>query len=118
MALSIGVTLISVTIAAGQSLSPETDLGGQTLVGIYMPAAWSTAGLTFQISPDNGQSWFEHTSSGGVETDFTVAAGQYIAVDPTLWRGVYSLKLRSGTSAAPVAQTAGATLQLAVKVVN
>jgi len=109
------VNLIPVTIAAGQSLSSAVDIGEQTIVGIYMPASWTAASLTFQASPDGDVTFFEHYNSGGVETTFTVAAGQYIAIDSTLWWGVYSLKLRSGTAGAPVVQPSGATFQLAVR---
>lgn len=117
MAAQMGVSLQTVTIGAGQALSPQVDLGAMTLVGIVTPAAWTAAGLTFQISPDGGATWLEHYNSAGAETTFTVAASQYIAVDPTLWRGVYSLQLRSGTAGTPVNQTGGATLTLVLKFV-
>ena len=67
------------------------------------------------MSPDNGTTWVEHASSAGGATAFTVAASQYIAIDPTLWKGVYSLKVRSGTLGAPVNQVAQATLILITK---
>jgi hypothetical protein len=118
MAAQIGISVIPAVIAAGGSLSPEVDLGAQTLVGIAMPASWVAASLTFQVSVDGGATWNEHYSSAGAETTFTVAAGQYIAVDPTLWRGVNAVKARSGTSASPVTQTGGATLNLVCKFVN
>ena len=115
MALEIGISLIPVVIANGASLSAEVDTGAQTLVGIVMPAAWTAAALTFQVGVGGGAPWLEHYSAAGVETTFTVAAGQYIAVDPTLWRGVNAIKLRSGTAAAPVNQGQAATLLLVVK---
>lgn len=118
MAAQIGMSAIPATIAAGQSLSAEIDLGAMTLVGIAMPAAWTAASLTFQISFDGGVTWLEHYNSSGSETTFTVATGQYIAVDPTLWRGVNALKVRSGTAAAAVVQTGGAALGLICKFVN
>jgi len=108
---------LPVTIAAGASLSPEVDIGEWTLVGIWMPASWVSAALTFQVSFDGGATWLEHYSSAGVETTLTVAAGQYIGVDPLLWRGVSAIKIRSGTLAAAVAQTSAATLNLIVRTV-
>ncbi|MDI9847367.1 hypothetical protein QM467_04740 [Rhodoblastus sp. 17X3] len=108
-------TLIPAPIASGQALSGQIDLGDKTLVGIIMPAAWTAAGLTFQVSPDGGATFIEHTNSAGAATNFTVAASQYIAVDPALWRGVNSLKLRSGTSGAPVNQGALAAIILVVR---
>ena len=117
MAAQMGLQVQTLTIAAGQSLSPQLDLGAYTLVGIHMPASWTAAGLSFQVSPDGGATWNEHYNSAGTETVFTAASGQYIALDPTLWRGVFSLKVRSGTLATPVAQAAAATLTLIGKFV-
>ena len=118
MAAQIGLTIIPATIAAGQSLSPEVDTGAQTLVGIAMPASWVAALLTFQVSVDGGVTWNEMYASTGVEVEFAVAGGQYIAVDPTLWRGVNAVKIRSGTAASPVVQTSAAALLLVCKFVN
>jgi hypothetical protein len=106
---------LSAVIAAGASLSGEVDLGELTLVGIVMPSVWTAASLTFQASPDNGVTWLEHYSSAGTETTFTVGASQFVAVDPTLWKGVYSLKIRSGTASAAVNQVAKATLILVTR---
>jgi hypothetical protein len=108
---------IPVTIAAGQSLSPEVDVGALTLVGIWMPATWTAANLTFQVAFDNTLTFVEHYNSAGVETTFTAAASQYIAIDPLLWRGVSAIKVRSGTLAGPVTQAAAATLNLIARAV-
>ena len=101
----------TVTISSGGSLSPEVGLGEKTLVGILMPAGWDAASITFQATPDD-VNFGELYNSGGTEVTFTVAAGQFIAVDPTLWRGITGIKVRSGTSASPVNQTANRTLTL------
>jgi len=118
MAAQMGISVLPATIAAGQAISAEIDLGAMTLVGIVMPPAWTAAGMTFQISPDGGATWVEHTNSAGAATNFVVGGGQYIAVDPALWRGVYSMKVRSGTVGAPVNQTVGAALQLICRFVS
>jgi len=107
MALPVNITA---TIAASSSLSPEVDLGIGTLVGIAMPAAWTAAALTFQVSVDGGVTWNELTTSAGAAVSYTVAAGQFIAVDPTLWRGINAIKVRSGTSGSPVNQVSQAAL--------
>ena len=118
MASQMGVSLIPVTIAAGQSLSPQVDLGALTLVGICFPASWVAANPTFQISPDGGATWFEHYLYTGSESVFGYGAGvaTYLALDPNQWRGVYSLKVRSGTPVAPVVQTGSVTLTLVTRV--
>jgi hypothetical protein len=101
-------------ISSGTALSPEVDLGIRSLVGIAMPAGWDAAALTFQASVDGGTTWQEMTTSAGVAISFVVGAGQYMAVDPTLWRGVNAIKVRSGTSGAPVNQTSDRILTLMV----
>lgn len=108
-------TNIAATIAASGSLSSEVDFGIGTLVGIAMPAAWTAAALTFQVSTDGGITFNEMTTSAGVAVSFTAAAGQYIAVDPTLWRGVNAIRVRSGTSGAPVAQGVQAILTMVTR---
>lgn len=117
MAHSINIDRIDVTIASGQSLSAEVDLGAKVLVGIAMPAGWDAATLTFQVSQDGGDTWLEHTTSAGNAVSFTVDAGQYIAVDPTLWRGVNAVRLRSGTAVTPVNQSADRPLTLMTRMV-
>lgn len=112
MAFPINILPIPAVIAIGTALSPEADLGAGTLVGVAMPAAWTAAAITFQVSSDGGVTWNEMTTSAGAAVSFTVAASQYIAVDPTLWRGVNAVKVRSGTSGAPVNQAAQATVTL------
>lgn len=113
MALPIGIETSAATIAGGASLSGEVDLGAKTLVGIAMPAAWDAADLTFQVSVD-GTTWLD-VQSTSAELDYKAAAGQYISVDPSLWRGANMLKVRSGTKAAAVNQTAQRVITLVIR---
>lgn len=107
----IGIQSFTVTIGSGQSLSAEVDLGAFVLTGIAMPASWTAADLTFQVLGPDGVTWLElQTTSAAV--DFKAAAGQFIGVDPTALRGFNAIKVRSGTSGAPVNQTGGAILTL------
>ena len=100
-----------VTISSGTSLSPAISIGNGLLVGIAMSAGWDAASMTFQVSYDGGTT-FQEMQSSSAAISFTVALGQFIAVDPTLWRGVNTLKVRSGTAAAPVNQTADRIINL------
>lgn len=110
-AQQIGLTNFSVLIANGTSLSAEVDIGVNALVGIAMPATWTAADLTFQVSSDGGATWLElQTTAAAV--DFKAAAGQFVAVDPTALRGFNALKVRSGTASVPVNQGADRTLTL------
>ena len=100
------------TIAASASLSGQTDIFPGTLVGIWMPAAWTAASMTFQALSPDGSTWLNLINYAGSELTLTVAAGQFIAIDPTQWKGISSVKVRSGTSASPVNQTAQAIVTL------
>lgn len=104
----------SVTIASGTALSPAITLGDKQLTGIGMPAGWDAAALTFQVSVDGGTTFLEMQGAAAV-ISYAAAANQYVAVDPTLWRGVTTIKVRSGTTGSPVNQTADRILTLLTK---
>lgn len=116
MAAPMNITSVQAVIAAGQALSAETDVGPGVLVGIIIPVGWTNAALTFQTSVD-GVTWAEMVNATDAAISFgPVTSGQYVAVDPTLWRGVAALKVRSGTLGAPVVQGTQQTLILVTKV--
>lgn len=96
----------SATIANGESLSGALDLGGQRLLGLFMPAAWTAADLTFQVSQD-GATWADLYDETGAEITVDAAASRAIVFsNPALFLGVKHLKIRSGTTGAAVAQGA------------
>lgn len=102
----------SVTITNGTSLSDAIDLGAATLFGIQLPAAWTTANLTFQGSTD-GVTYANLFDSNGTEITATVAASQFVVMaTPPQWIGLRYLKIRSGTSGTAVNQAADRTLQI------
>lgn len=112
MAAQIGLSTITATIAAGQSLSSAVYLGASFLAGIFIPSNWTSANLTFQGSPDGGTTWGELYTYLGAEWTFVAAASQFLTVDPTQWKGVRSLIVRSGTAASAVNQTNTVNLTL------
>jgi hypothetical protein len=113
--MAIGLTQLPVTISNGTALSPAVALGEFTLCGIAMPAGWvGTAGLSFQVSADGGTTWGEMQSAAAA-IFFAAAASQYIAIDPTLWRGINMIKIRSGTLASPANQTGDQILTLVAR---
>jgi hypothetical protein len=103
-------TVVSVVIANGQSLSGGVDLGGDALVEIVMPSAWTAADLTFQTSDD--EVTFQNMYSGGGEVQVSVDASQNVRLDPSDFIGINFLKVRSGTSGTPVNQGAERTIKL------
>lgn len=122
-------------ISSGTSQSSIIDCGSEyTLVGIEIPSTWTTADITFLgaahtgISPAiasgqspqdvlEGQLTFRQlVDSAGTEIKVTVGAtGDKIIVIPDyLLEGVQFLKIRSGTAALPVNQSADRTLRCTV----
>lgn len=93
------------TIADGQSLSDIQDLEGTTLVGIYVPAAWVTAGVTLLASP-NGIIVPKPFMSVGVLVTLEVNADFITPILPAEWLSAcFKVQIQSGTPDVPVAQT-------------
>ncbi len=108
--VAISATL---NIANGASLSGTSiDLTAKSLIGISMPAAWTAAGLSFEVSVDAGGTWQPLVDSTNLERTLTVVAAKFITVDPTWFMGAPLLRLRSGTSAAAVNQGASRDFKL------
>ena len=95
----------AVTIANGAALSDAVNLRGEVLVGVRMPAAWTAAGITFQVSMDN-VTYLNAYAAGGGEVALVVVAAHHVALDPNGYAGFRWIKVRSGTGAAPVNQLA------------
>lgn len=106
-------TTVTVTVAGGATLSgPSPALAGRAVTGVLTPASWTTAGISFQVSVD-GLTFYPLLDPGGAEvTAAAVPASRAVSVDPSLFLGWGYLRVRSGTDAAPAAQTAASTLTL------
>lgn len=118
MALFTDIEYFTATIAASASLSNAVQLGRKSLVAIVMPSAWTTASLTFQASPDGSTFDELYYLSGLASTNYVITApgaSQFIMLDPTQWRGIDTLKVRSGTSGTPVNQVAQALITLVAR---
>jgi hypothetical protein len=109
-------TVTTATIANGASLSAAADLGQKTLVGIEMPAGWTAANLTFQVSDDN-VTYNDIYDNAGIELTMIAAASRYIIATPANWIGVRYVKVRSGTAGSPVNQGAARDIKLISKAV-
>jgi hypothetical protein len=87
----------SVTIASGQTTSPEIDLAGTTLVGILFPTITSTT-VKFQAASVSGGTYATLVDGAGNDISKTIASGKYLPLDPVNFRGVQFLKLIFGSS--------------------
>ena len=116
------INTYAVAIAQGAALSAEVDIGNQSLVGILVPANWTTAGISLQASPDGGVTWGELVDQTAAAIGCSSLTGgtlaYYVGFDPKTLRGPVSLKVRSGTQAAPVNQTNAVTLTLITRLVT
>lgn len=102
--------VVSVTIAAGQSLSPAADITGGPIKRIRMPDSWTPANLTFQVATTNVATDFRdlYTRSG---TEFVMACvpGKAVPLIVSDFTEEGFIKIRSGTAAAPIVQEADRT---------
>lgn len=98
--------LIGVNFAINASLSAPIKIPGHTICGFSIPSTWTAANLTFQASYDNGTTYQNLYDDSGNEVTVTVAAASVnVRTDAVYWVGIEYLKVRSGTSGSPVAQT-------------
>ncbi len=103
-----------VTIANGASLSGAVDLRGYVPYGIEMPAAWTAAGLSFEVSSD-GINFVDLYDSTG-EYTLSATAGTAIGFPgANVFTGFKYMKVRSGTSGTPVNQGADRVLKILCK---
>jgi hypothetical protein len=99
------------TIARSASMSDAIAIAsseGQTVAGIIVPAAWTSAYITFQLSqgPDDFHDVYDVL---GHQLSVFLIAGTRLAFEPKWTRGADFMRIRSGTSAKPVVQNATRT---------
>jgi hypothetical protein len=109
------------TIANGAAVSNIVQIGVGVLVGMIIPAVWTTAVITFLASVD-GVNFFEMYSAAGQLIQVTpsptvstyVAIGEDSDIKFEHFRGVIYLQLQSGTSASQVNQAQASVVTLVV----
>ncbi|RME26221.1 MAG: hypothetical protein D6800_06790 [Candidatus Zixiibacteriota bacterium] len=105
----------SVRIPAGSSISETAYTAGLGVVGIILPDNLDGATqISFQTSIDEGRTWFNVYDADG-EVAPTAVAGTVLRLLPTQLYGVAWLRIRLGTSAAPVAASASRTFTVLLK---
>lgn len=99
------------TIPLSTQESNAIDCKGFVLCGILFPAAFTGTALTFEVSDaiDGTFVPLKSTTSGSA-LSYTVAGGQYNAIDPKDFEGVQFLKVKSGS-----AEAAARTLKCAMR---
>lgn len=112
-----GVHVITATIAESASLSGAIDLSAFKYITILMPAAWDAANLTFQACDTATGTFQDVYGDDGTEISVTAAASRAIVVNAkqASLLPLSHIKIRSGTTGTPVAQTAARTIKLICK---
>lgn len=106
---------LTVTLASGSSLTEAINLGGLRLFGLVLPATWTAADLTFQVSTDGGSTWANLYEQDGTEVIASGKTSGCLTVHPSVFAAFQYIRIRSGTSAVPVSQTADRALKLIVR---
>jgi hypothetical protein len=99
-------------ITAGQSLSAAIDCSTGAPVFLHMPAGWTSARLSFQVSPDNTV-YNDLFNTDALEIQFNVVPGTSVRLDK-FWEPVTWLKIRSGGRDMPVPQEADRTITVTI----
>jgi hypothetical protein len=103
--------VLTANIPNGQSLSQAVYVGAAVPTGIQMPAAWDAANITFQGSAD-GVTFYDVYDITGAEAVVVAAAARYIPLGALDFNGMIYFKVRSGTTGAPVNQTAARAISI------
>ena len=89
------VTASTATIANGASLSDAVAVAaGKVVYGVIIPAAWTTAQISFDVSHDSGVTYTSLRDPAGNEHANAVTVSTFIPF-PTVV-GVTHIKIRSG----------------------
>ncbi len=102
----------TVVINAGESLSEAVDCSQGTPTFIYVPDNWTSARLSFQVSPE-GTDFYDLFDVEAHEITVNVVAGTAVRIDPK-WTTVTYLKIRSGVRSAPKAQENDCSIVIAI----
>jgi len=100
-------------IAAGESVSDTVDCTGGRPVRLTLPAQWTSAALTFQISSD-GEGFNDLCDFQGKEITISVKPGGAVVIPDDVGQAMAFFRVRSGTSKYPVAQEAQRDFAIAI----
>lgn len=104
-------------IQAGESLSDGVDCTGGNIVRFTMPAGWTNANITFQISSDgNGYNDLYNTNGEEVTLPVEESAAVVLGQFGDYLKAIAFLKIRSGTKSHPVVQEAQRDFAIAIEV--
>ena len=107
---------LTATIASSASLSGVVDLSGTTVVAIVMPSSWDAADISLQASVD-GTNFFDVYDQYGNEVNIPADADNFITLSPAAFASIQFMKIRSGSSASAVVQSASRDITIVTRFV-
>lgn len=88
-----------VTIASGETTSTDEYVSGEVLVGIVMPAEWTAANLTFEVSHDWGETWHPVYTQTGVQVKVSgLVTNAFHSVPTVPLMGISNIRLVASTA--------------------
>lgn len=109
--MSRPINVHAIAIAQGSYLSGSCIISAlETFVAVELPSGWDNVILSFQGGSNVTGSGFVYQGN----TPYTVSgqAGSYIAIDPSVFLGVKSLRIHCGTTLSGIAQSATRTINI------
>ena len=100
----------TLTILSGQSategfnIGDLQDSGRGSIFGVWMPTTWTAANISLEYSRDDGVTWVPVTKDGAQIT-YPAAASEYVEFEARDNLTARYVRLVSGTSLVPVAQS-------------
>lgn len=107
----------NIKIPNGGSVSQSLELSGTCITGVIMPAAWTTAALTIEVSAD-ASTWIGLVyNSDGTQCNSVAApaVSSAYAFDLAGMIPYQFIRIRSGTTASPVNQADERTLVVCLR---
>jgi len=86
-----------VVVANGGTESSPTDLNGQVLIGVDVPAAVTSTTAELQTSIDNS-TWKPVYDREGNKYTLALGASRYIALPPGDIAGLHNVRLKTGSA--------------------
>ncbi len=90
---------VSLAIANGASESAALALNGMSLVGVFIPAAFTGTAISFEAATAIDGTYVPvKSTTSGTALSYTVAVSTFCAIDPKDLLGVNFLKIKSGST--------------------
>jgi hypothetical protein len=113
----MAITVVTATIASGQSLSGAADCSAGRILRLATPDAWTTADISFQVADVVGGPYRNAYTLEGQQIAIPCRAGRCIiieTVEGTQFTGAF-VKIRSGLAETPVVQAAERIFSVAIE---